>query len=352
MPKSSLTCLREVKDVDLRNKILRFCEDDLEKYINSLSNLADLIQAEKEFNKKTFNDFARLNDSILLKGERLIKIVGDKKIIREIKKYFRELGGKYFYRSEMVDKGFKKYRGYPGDFEMMEFVYNNKVVSDDKLGIYFDKYFLDNPYAVAVRGRKDQMVSILKRFVSSSTSTRLNIMNVACGPCREIRETFLDKFDFNPRINYVCVDFEKDALSFSKQALRDVPKKVKIRFVQENIMDLIRRPEQYEKRLGKYDLVYSIGLGDYLSDGVVKKMMRFCWEFLKPGGQMVFAHKIEDKDPFAPVAPGWYCDWDFVPRTEDDVDRLIKETGLVGFSVSKEWESSQRIMYIRVKRNA
>jgi len=323
-------------------------QEKLSQYISALEKFAHEAENEKSFSQAMVNRLAILNSEIITEGEKLIKKINDKKISAKIKNEFRAAGGKWFYRSEMMDKGFRKYRGYPGDFEMMEFVYNNKIVTTDKLAAYFERGFLDNPYAIAVRGRKNKMVEILKRFVSSSEANRLNIMNVACGPCREIRELFSQRFNFNSRINYLCVDFEKEALDFSRKALINISSKVKARFVRENIMNLIRRPQLYQKRFGKYDLVYSIGLGDYLSDSIVKKLMKFCWYFLKPGGQMVFAHKIEDKDPLAPLDPDWFCDWEFVPRSESDVDNLIHSAGLVDFSIAKEWEESGRILFIRI----
>ena len=342
--------IAKIPDPKIQQQLKVFWCNDFSQYIQALRLFSEGVKTHKTVHKDRATELNLLNAQIIEKGNRIISLLDSKVLSNQIKKTFRDLGGDLFYRSEMMKKGFKKLRGYPGDYEMMEFVYNRVPVTLDSLGMYFDQYFIDNPYAEAVRGRKNKMVDILRQFFSGSVSKNLRVLNVACGPCREIRELLDSGFKTNTKIHYICTDFEKEALQYSRQKIESKKGNIKFDFIQEDIMNFLRRPALYTKRLGKYDLIYSIGLGDYLTDNIVKKLMNFCWGFLKPGATMVFAHKIEDKDPFAPMGPSWFCDWEFVPRSESHVDKLISSAGLGDFSVLKEWEESGRILFIKITK--
>jgi len=339
-----------ITDSGLRQRFCSFWQKDFIQYLRSLREFSETIQPGEALDEGKVTKLRQLNNQIVVEGEDILTLAGDKILAKHTKETFRNLGGAWFYRSEMMHKGFKKIRGYPGDYEMMEFIYNQRSVSADPLGSYFDWYFINNPYAEAVRGRKDKMVELLRQQIGSSVKKNLAVLNVACGPCREIRELYQGGFKSKTKVHYVCTDFEEEALRYSKDKLAGVKSDFRFNFLKEDIMNFLRRPGQYAKRLGKFDLVYSIGLGDYLPDIVVKKLMKFCWGFLRSGATMVFAHKIEDRDPFAPAAPAWFCDWEFVPRSEKDIDGLIASAGLSNFSIEKDWEKSGRILFVKITK--
>ena len=349
---SAESITKNLKDENLKTKILEFWEVNFKKLLKDLDRFSNEIQDDIKNDEKKFLRFEKMVNDFIKKGENLANDLDDKKVTREMKKIFRYLGGEWFYQSEIMTKGFKKVRGYPGDFEMMNFVYNNCIISDAKMGIYFDKYFLNNPYATGVRGRKNKMVEILERKFNALNSDKnsFKLLNLACGPSREIQELFSKKIEIKSKTEYICLDLDKEALDFSKQALNNVPANVKMKFLQENILELLKRPEDYQAKLGNCDIVYSIGLADYLPDKIMKKMINACFSFLKPQGSLILAYKITEKDPFAPVPPDWFCDWKFVPRSENDVEELIAISNIKNYSIVKEWEETGKIEYFSITK--
>jgi len=353
-----LTCsaeaiTKDLKEQELKNKVLEFWQISFKKFLKGIDKLNQEMQDKAQIDEQKFLYFEKAINDLIEKAENLTKKINDKKITRKMKKTLRYLGGDWFYQSEIMMKGFKKIRGYPGDFEMMNFVYNNNLISNNPVGLYFDKYFLNNAYAAAVRGRKNKMVEILeKQFKTLQDKTQnFKLLNLACGPSREIQELFLKELNVQSNVNYICLDLDKEALDFSKKALKNIPGKVKMKFFQENILELLKKPEQYQSKLGNCDIVYSIGLADYLPDKIMRKMINAGFKLLKSKGSLILAFKITDKDPFAPVPPDWFCDWRFVPRSEDDVEELIKTAQIENYSVSKEWEETGKIEYFFINRN-
>ena len=75
--------------------------------------------------------------------------------MKKYKEGFRSLVGHWVYKSKIVKMSLKESSGYSGNYMAMETIYNNQTISDG-LGLYYDKYFLNNPYAIAVRNRKGE----------------------------------------------------------------------------------------------------------------------------------------------------------------------------------------------------
>jgi len=293
-----------------------------------------------------------LNDAIVKSGNELVEAIGKKKVAKEILKYFRETRPQYFYSSEIMDKGFKKYRGYPGDFEMMNFVYDNQMCSQELLGKYFDLYFLNNAYAEAVRGRKNKMVELLSETIDDFDRERIKLLNLPCGPARDVRE-FIGRPGLRKdlEIDIVCVDQDSEALSFAKGTMPLVPRNVRLDFKVGDIIKYVRHPELHASELGRFDFVYSIGLADYLPDKLLQNLIRFCWSLLNRNGKITFAFKIEERDPFAPLPPKWFCDWEFVSRSLNEAKELMINSGIEGYELTgEEWEKSGRIVFITAKK--
>ncbi len=125
-----------------------------------------------------------------------------------------------------------------------------------------------------------------------------------------------------------------------------------IQFVQGDIIKEVKNVNIFREKWGEFNLVYSIGLADYLPDRMFKKTINFCFTALKPKGILIIAHKIEEKDPFAPLTPKWICDWTFNSRNEDDLFKIIKGSDIEGYKIlDKKWDASNRIVFIPIQKN-
>lgn len=291
-------------------------------------------------------------DYLVEKGNALENVTNNKTISNEIKKHFRAVLGNLIYQSPVMKHALDKPYGYPGDYELLEIIYNNKEISGDNAR-YFDRYFLNNPYAVAVRNRKDLMRKILEKFILSHASQpKIKILNLACGSSKEIRELLANKIDYPGKATFDCVDFDDSALSFSKQSLQNVPPYAEVNFIKENILNFASKPEDYFDTYKDKDIVYSIGLADYLPDKILKKLMQFCYSLINPNGKLIIAFKDRDKNKHAPLPPGWYCDWKFVPRNKNTVLDLIDECKLNAPPIEIEWEQSDVVFFATMSKSS
>lgn len=346
--KSSLNSLLQ-KVIDKKNQdlISAFWNDDLREYINKLAKMTKLLE-QGEDKEPIYKEVVSSSDAIMQRGDELENRLNDKMLIKKVKKAFREICGPWVYQSEIVKRAFEKPRGYPGDYKIIEIIYDNKPISQN-FGFCADRYFLNNAYAVAIRNRKDKMREILFSYLNNTNSPKVSILNIACGSNRELKEIFVDQ-KFSPKrdIMLTLVDQDEEALKFSEQALGGSAKKLACRFMQHNVLEYINQSTKYSEILGMQDLIYSIGLADYLPDRVLKNLIIFCFNLLKPEGQLIIAHK--DAAKYKPLSPDWWCDWTFYPRDENSLMKLIHETQINNLDIKIEREPSKIICFLTIKK--
>jgi SAM-dependent methyltransferase len=301
--------------------------------------------------KWTYVQVSQASDRVVMKGEELKGELKNDRLLSEVKRVFRDIVSSWAFKSRIMYRGFSKPKGYPGDYETLEMIYDNKpLMPRDDLGFYYDKYFLDNPYAFAVRKRKDKMRSIIEALLSEKGGT-IRILNLACGGCKEIRE-ICDKsaaFKAGQDIHITCVDWDADAIAFSKRMLSNIPKNFHIGFVEENVISLLRNTHFYDK-IGKQDVIYNIGLADYFPDRVLKSLIKNAFGGLKPGGKFIIAHKDKNVS-FSHMPPEWFCDWVFYPRNEEGLLDIINSIGLGNVEITKTRDETGNIFfYILTKK--
>lgn len=343
----SESIFKKINNAEDKKIVSHFWNNDFKEYMDKLTKTTILL--DQGFNKEDgFNQVTDFNDTIVKKGDILENTLDNKIIIKRIKKTFRELCGPWVYKSKIVRHAFEKPRGYPGDYKLIEIIYDNQTLSQG-IGYCYDRYLLNNAYAAAVRNRKDTMHRMLSDFINKQDSPNLAILNLACGSCREIKEIFVDhNFLSKKEIIFTLVDQDEEALNFSKEILKNSRGKTIYKFLQHNILDYSEDVNKYVALLGKQDMVYSIGLADYLPDRVLKNLLLFCFNLLKPKGKMIIAHK--DISQYKPLPPDWWCDWTFYPRDEHYLLNLITKSGIKDFNIKIEREPSNIIFFLSIEK--
>lgn len=331
---------------ELKIKVEDFFNKDVKQYHDSLSALTLELDHRKMKSVEIEKELATLTNNLLLKGDALERI--DARSIRKVKEVFRELVGCWVYKSPIMKMGFDKPRGYPGDYDIFEIIYRNQPIAEG-IGYYFDQYFLNNNYTLAVRKRKDKMKAILKDFIESSSLPCVKLLSIACGPSQEVRELFAEPILLNgKKVVFTGLDHDPGALDLSSAALKNLPPNVEARFLEESVLNLIRG-ERYYDVVGKQDIIYILGLSEYLPDRIFKKLFSFLYKLLNDNGVLVITSK--DKNiHFPTVPPDWFCEWTFGNRTEDDLINIAKGQGAGDYSLKVERESSGTIIFLTLTK--
>ena len=330
-----------IKNVSLKKKYIKFLAQ-IEKLkvnlskVNSMINITSDTEIQSKL-EKYFNIFFH-------HVEEFESEIKDEKVINNSKFFFRFLTKKYLFQSKFLKYSFLKPRGYPGDYEIIEKMYNQKPISS-KLGFYLDNYFAKTDYVQAVRDRKNKMKIILCKFINNFPKdlTCIRILNLACGSCREIRELVSESFLTNRQIIFTLVDQEVDALKFASKKLCKPPTNFKFAFIKSDILQFFRNLVG-SKEIPKQDLIYSIGLADYLPNSVLIPMVRHSYNLLTKNGCFVIAHKNICEYPS--LVSDWSANWKFIPRTKDDLKNLIMTAlGDKDYKINFIMEKSKHIFF-------
>ncbi len=277
--------------------------------------------------------------------------------LKEAKKEFRDRIKPYFDQSFFMKRGKEKPKGYPGDYVTLEGIYNsegsiNSAPSSTGIGLYLDSHFLNSRLARAIINRKN----VVRSFIEEELNARggeLSVLNIASGSAREWAE-LLGNGKGLENVDLTCLDLDKDALDACKYTVgRKGSAGPEINLLQENVVKLAlkydRNPEEVEDKLGKHDLIYSVGLYDYVNDKFLEKILNMQSGLVKEEGKMLLAFK--DRSNYNPTKYDWCEDWQFVPRTGEDSRGVIEQIGVKGENSRTFYEPSGTIVFFEFLNN-
>lgn len=240
--------------------------------------------------------------------------------LAEIQKKFRDELAPWFDQSWYFDRAKQKPRGYPGDFVMLTALYDKEIKSQG-IGRIMDQYFLQADLARAVRTR----LAAVKDFVIDEVQGRdgqVAILNVASGPGREYADGFENVAD---HISLTCIDSDADALQHLKEHLDpSIAEKLDLKCVVYNALKT-RSAEANLKNFGQIDIIYSVGLCDYIPDTIMIKILEGWRQTVAPGGVVYVAFK--DSEKYVESEYQWHADWHFFQRTEAECRELFAAAG-------------------------
>ena len=212
---------------------------------------------------------------------------------------------------------FSKPYGYPGDYMVLEYCYENTVAYNSSvLGQWLDRWLLDSQLAGSVRERKDILSAFIGRMAEAHQSIGdkpLALLSLASGSARELRDL---PDDVLKKIDGLLIDQDERSLEYAANHLPDTVKTWKT-----NVLRL--RDTSFSH---PFDLVYSFGFFDYLKDDVIVHCLNLCRSVLAPGGSVIFPLKIESK--YRHWFYDVFLDWRFVKRDREDGMRLAALAGL------------------------
>jgi extracellular factor (EF) 3-hydroxypalmitic acid methyl ester biosynthesis protein len=264
-----------------------------------------------------------INDSLRVCAELETRLQSeDPALLKDVQQRYRDAIWPWFGKSWYMQRALTKPRGYPGDAVILTAIYDG-VAKSKGLGGYLDRYFLNTTLGRAVPAR----MWAARRFLMDELSQRhgrVTVMDVACGSCRE----YLGGFDpsSDRETNFICIDNDQETLDFAKSQTEAALSKsgISSKFIRYNALRMVSGATNV-RRFGRSDVIYSVGLCDYIPDEFLIPLLQGWRESLNPGGVVYVAFK--DQHLYDKAEYQWLVDWYFLQRTEEDCLRLFAEAG-------------------------
>lgn len=209
-----------------------------------------------------------------------------------------------------------KPRGYAGDAVMMDFIYDAAApAGTTALGQALLGCTSRSGMGLSVQYRRVLLRSLIDDVVATHGQGR--VLSVAAGHCRELRGSLVQ----SPAFDGEFVALDQDGESCAQVAQDQAGHRVSVRH--QGVRDLLALPA--DGSLGRFDLVYSAGLYDYLPDALARRLTQRLLGLLRPQGRLLIAN-------FMPGGCGrgyqeLFMDWTLILRDEAQLRQLALDAG-------------------------
>ncbi len=189
----------------------------------------------------------------------------------------------------------------------------------------------------AVRARRRIIIDKLNNLAISKPKP--HVLTLACGHLREAKQcsAFVEK-----QIGrYVAVDQDTVSLALVERELGPLG----IETINASVRDILKR----RVAVSGFDLIYVLGLHDYLSVSIAQRLSEVLFEMLNPGGRLVITNYLPTL-----INSGYmeaFMDWWLIYRTQEQLVQLAQTIPEQYIEAMRFFtEENQVIAFLEVER--
>jgi chemotaxis methyl-accepting protein methylase len=232
----------------------------------------------------------------------------------------------------------------------MNQIYRNSYEGTSLYSKIIHKYATDETSSRSVRHRKEYLINKFKE-IGLEKKSHISICSVACGPGKEIID-FVKTCSVEDlsRFNFVLMDQDLEALMNVKRNLQRVmlSRGVEINFslLQISVRDFLEESlalRPLEKK--QFEMVYSAGLYDYLSQPLAKTLTNELIKLVRKDGQLVIGN-FHPANPTKAISE-FLADWSLIHRDEKAMIDLVPELHQSDVSLNKDEEGIELFLNIK-----
>jgi SAM-dependent methyltransferase len=197
-----------------------------------------------------------------------------------------------FNHGPIWERSYSKPLGYPGDFQVMNYVYDWKREGESTYGQIIHRLGLD--VAECIGTRMDVVIDTVLRIAKMKPAGETaRILSLGSGPAREVKQIYEQTSRGTAKFEYTLVDQEEQALQYAYEgnypAAMAHGAGASINCLNLSFTDILRGNLE-DKNAYNQDMVYSVGLFDYLKDRRARALAKSLFDLVKPGGLLVLGN--------------------------------------------------------------
>jgi hypothetical protein len=274
-------------------------------------------------------------------------IMGEETARRAAKRFTELVLTPEFMPGAIWRRSYEKPLGYPGDFRIMRMVYEWGREGERLFDRLMHRIGLDVAECIATR--MVMMRQAIAETVLAPGEGPARITSLGCGPAREVSD-YLGLRALPRPVQFTLIDQDHDALAMAYEqtlpAVMRLRRDASVNCLHTSFMQLLK-PGNILTQLPQQDLVYTVGLIDYLSERRAKSLVASLYAQLAPGGTLIVGNMME-----TPVGNLWpmefLCDWSIVYRSERQMAALA--AGLPEARVSTGLDPTGRVCLLTVRK--
>lgn len=314
----------------------RFCADVmhlLRAYRTTLGRFENLSRRDDESAHPDRIDtvYALAEERILPEWRRLwregnaltLPMMDQPEVLRAVKAFTERVLTPEFMGGAIWNRSYRKPLGYPGDYQIMNYVYEWLPRGATVYDRLLHRLGLDVLECVATRMVMARQAIAAVVEDGADTGRPARVMSLGCGPAQEV-VNYLSLRHMPRAVDITLVDQDHQALDHAYS--RVFPEVLRhnngstVRCLEVSFVELVKGKTS-KVDLQPQDLIYSVGLVDYLPRRRALGLVRALYGQLAPGGELVIGNAAE-----APLGGRWssefICDWSMFFRTETEMAEL------------------------------
>lgn len=284
------------------------------------------------------------------RGNALVEgLMDDPAALAAVKKYTKLVLTPEFMAGAIWKRSYEKPLGYPGDFKIMEMVYDWQRLGGSLYEKLVHRIGLDVAECIATR-----MVMMRQEIANTALEKSNGVAKVAtlgCGPAREIID-YLKLRELPRQVQFTLIDQDHGALELAYEATYPevirLHKQASVRCLHASFNQIFKTKDLFAA-VGNQDFVYSVGLIDYLQAKRAKAWISSLYRFVAPGGKLIISNMY--KCAGSNLWPmEFLCDWSVIYR--DEAEMLALAEGLEGADVSTSLDPTGRVILLTMRKRA
>jgi len=286
--------------------------------------------------------------ALWLAGNELVRdITHSADLLRATKEYTELVLTPELCLGPIWERAYFKPLGYPGDFEVMNYLYSGQRAGTDTYAMLMHRLGLECAHCVVTRMEVVQ-TRIAQTVEAIGGARPARILSLGCGPAREV-ELYLAANPGSGRVEFTLVDQEEKALLQANE--KTYPHilrgngRAQVQCLNLSFTEILRAGSDLDK-VAPQDLIYSVGLLDYLNNRRAMALTRRLYNALAPGGLLIIGN-MNDTAMSTIWPMEMVTDWSLNYR--DEAKMLSWAQGLAASMAWTEVESTGhvRLLFIR-----
>lgn len=278
-------------------------------------------------------------------------VMDDKPRLEATKAYTEMVLTPEFCRGPVWWRSYHKPSGYPGDFEIMNYVYDWGREGADTCAQLIHRIGLDVSECIATR------MEVVRREIRKTVDTRADtggarILSLGCGSAREVQLYLQDTNAPDLPVQFTLIDQEQDALAYAYERCHPHTlqrrRHARLQALNVSFTDVLRGGRWLDE-LGPQSLIYTVGLVDYLVDKRARALAERLYEHLEPGGLLIVGNMNQtDLSNCWPME--FITDWHLYYRNEAEM--MAWTAGMASCDAWTELETTRRVRLLFARKRA
>jgi extracellular factor (EF) 3-hydroxypalmitic acid methyl ester biosynthesis protein len=282
------------------------------------------------------------------RGNQLVMSMDQDGILWRAAKHYTELVlTPDFSLGAFARRAYEKPLGYPGDFEVMNMAYDWRHEGKRLAEKFVHRIGLEVGRCIATR------MTVMRQAMAETAPAGgrdvARIASLGCGPAREVID-YLKAPRLSYPVEFTLIDQDRSALSQAYE--RSLPEVMRhhgtavVSCVHASFAQLLSAGELFGK-FPDQDLIYSVGLVDYLAPRRAKELVHSLYDHLAPGGRLIVANlKAGASSTLWPME--FIADWSLIYRTDRDL--LDLAASLPGADSTTSQDSTGHVCILTVQK--